>query len=58
MADRPRAVVIIQQFPGLVDSVDEFDTSPGAAQIQTNLQSQDLGILEVRPGYLEVEFET
>lgn len=58
MADKPRQVVLIQQFPGINDLVDELDFRPGSAQIQTNLQSEDPGKLEVRPGYTEVEFET
>lgn len=58
MADRPASGLVIRQFPGLVDDLDEFDLRPGAAQVQTNLQSVTPGALEVRPGTVEVEFET
>lgn len=58
MADKPAAVVLIQEFPGLSSDPDELDIARGAAQVQTNLKSDKPGRLEARPGFLEVEFET
>lgn len=57
MADRPAAVVVIQDFPGLVSDPDELDVTRGSAQIQTNLTSDRPGRMDIRPGYLQVEFE-
>lgn len=57
MADRPASVVLIQEFPGLVSDPDELDVMRGSSQVQTNLTSDRPGRLDIRPGYLQVEFE-
>ncbi len=57
MADRPAAVVLITQFPGLVSDTDELDVLRGSAQVQTNLTSDRPGRLDIRGGFLQVEFE-
>lgn len=61
MASEPRgyakAKIQIEDFPGLMDNIDPFDTPPGAAEIQVNCCSILLGELRVRSGYRELKFE-
>ncbi|NJL70159.1 MAG: hypothetical protein HC888_00495 [Candidatus Competibacteraceae bacterium] len=55
--DNARSQVSIREFPGISNAIDDFDTLPGTAVTQTNFQSEKDGLLEVRPGYVEVTFE-
>lgn len=57
MSEKPAAVVLIREFPGIVSDPDELDIVRGSAQIQTNLKSDKPGRMETRPGFVEVEFE-
>lgn len=52
-----RGKVILEDFPGLMDNVDPFDSPPGAASIQVNCCSILLGELRVRAGYREIRFD-
>ena len=52
-----RAKVILEDFPGLVNNIDPFDSPPGAAEIQVNCCSILMGELRVRGGYRLVNFE-
>jgi hypothetical protein len=52
-----KAKIQLEDFPGLMNNVDPFDTPPGAALIQVNCCSILLGELRVRSGYREVRFE-
>ena len=56
MAEQERAEVRMRDFPGLVLESDSNDLAPGAADIQTNLTSDEPGVLQSRPGLGLVEF--
>jgi hypothetical protein len=52
-----RAVVEIEDFPGLVTSADANDVRGGAAIEQINVECSKAGALRVRPGIRELRFE-
>ena len=58
MADEPDKVVEINDFNGLMLSVDPRDLPEGGAVIQTNCCSLTPGELRVRGGMVPVTFET
>lgn len=47
----------MQDFGGLINNHDPRDLPPGAAQVQTNINSRTGGELEVRRGLREVTFD-
>lgn len=57
MPDTPRAVVAMEDFPGLMLDADPRDLPPGAAAEQVNVTSEDIGRLMSRKGFLVVTFE-
>jgi len=57
MPERPKAVVECADFSGLVNLVDPRDLPAGAAEVQTNVQSNQPGQMTVRPGWRIVSFD-
>lgn len=58
MGQPAKASVEIDDFPGLLDSVDQRDLPPGGAEVQLNCCSVKIGELQVRLGMREVSFDT
>lgn len=56
--DKPKSTVKIRDFPGLNLESDEHDLAPGAASVQLNCDSSDLGRLKSRLGFKVVTFES
>lgn len=54
---KPRQVVKIRDFPGLNLESDPHDMAPGAAPVQVNIDSSDIGRLRSRLGFKVVSFE-
>lgn len=57
MAREERNLLVIDNFPGMIDAADPNDLPPGAAQVQINLSSAKPGELRTRGGYLPVTFQ-
>jgi hypothetical protein len=57
VADRAKTRLEIRDFPGLSSRPEAADVPPGAALVQTNLQSAREGELRGRAGLEPVEFE-
>jgi hypothetical protein len=50
--------VSVRQFMGFSTDVDPQDMPPGLAEVMLNCTSADPGVLESRPGYTPVTFES
>tara|TARA_R100001143_G_scaffold56508_1_gene53228 strand:- start:616 stop:795 length:180 start_codon:yes stop_codon:yes gene_type:complete len=57
MPEIPSAQIAIVDFPGLQLERDELSLQDGGSHEQVNAQSNDLGSLTSRLGYLNVSFE-
>lgn len=57
-ADRPRSAVEMGDFPGLMLDVEPHDLPAGAADIQVNVTSENLGVLTSRGGFVVLNFES
>jgi hypothetical protein len=57
MSEKAKDGVVLRDFPGLATQPDALDVNPGAAVIQTNLQSDADGQLRTRSGVKQVTFE-
>lgn len=57
MADKPRATVRMNDFPGIMTNMEKTDIPPGAAAFQLNLMSKRQGEMETRPGFRPVTFD-
>lgn len=55
---REKATVRLTDFPGVIESADAADLPAGASQMQVNVASRRIGLLESRLGFLPVVFET
>jgi hypothetical protein len=55
---RERATARVNDFQGVIESADPGDIPSGASQMQVNVASRRVGLLESRPGFLPVAFET
>ena len=51
-------MVKFKDFPGLNLESDPHDLSPGAAAVQLNIESSDVGRLKSRLGFKVVSFES
>lgn len=58
MLDRPRKVVEIREFPGLISNMDKNDIPPGYGIIQTNVTCVVEAEMNTRGGYRTVSFES
>ena len=56
MPEQERSEVAMRDFGGLNSETDANDLAPGAADIQTNLTSEEIGVLRSRPGLKLVVF--
>ena len=57
MAEPAQTVVEIRDFRGMASNYDPNDITPGASQLQINVNGLQRGQLEVRRGMREVTFE-
>jgi hypothetical protein len=57
VAQEPRVSIRLDDFPGLIDNTDPRNIPPGAAQLQINCASYQIGELIIRAGTLQVKFE-
>lgn len=55
--EQPAPIMECRDFPGLQLETDARDLPPGAAHIQTNWESSDVGNLKTTLRYLPVEFD-
>lgn len=55
---KPKSVVRVRDFPGLNLESDPHDLAVGAAEVQVNADSSDIGRLKSRLGFKVVSFES
>jgi hypothetical protein len=58
MAETPKSLVEIIDFPGLMEDQDPYDFEPGGSSIQVNACCIAAGQLDIRHGSRQVTFET
>lgn len=57
MGEPVRHALEIKEFTGMFSNYDPTDIPPGASRLQVNVQGYTKGVLEVRRGVRQVEFE-